>query len=218
MEGNMKTNNIMNTIFKNNLVIPNILLDNYSKLNMDEKELIFASYLMSYEKDIPFDINNFCNVLKYDIPNIMSIIASLTDKSLIEVITKNENNKLKEYIDLSLLKNKLINLIVLEEQETNDNNNSKIYKKIEQEFGRTLSPIECETIKYWLDSKISEELIEEALKEAVLNEVNKLKYIDKILVEWNKKGYKNRLDIKRKKNKDEDNLNIFDYDWLDLDE
>ena len=67
----MKTNNIMNTIFKNNLVIPNILLDNYSKLNMDEKELIFASYLMSYEKDIPFDINNFCNVLKYDITTLM---------------------------------------------------------------------------------------------------------------------------------------------------
>ena len=150
----------------------------------------------------------------------MSIIASLTDKSLIEVITKNENNKLKEYIDISLLKNKLISLIVLEEQETNNNNNdnSKIYKKIEQEFGRTLSPIECETIKYWLDSKISEELIEEALKEAILNGVNNLKYIDKILVEWNKKGYKNRLDIKRKKTKDEDNLDIFDYDWLDLDE
>lgn len=216
----MKTNNIMNTIFKNNLVIPNILLENYSKLNMDEKELIFASYLMSYEKDIPFDINNFCKALKYDIPSLMSIIASLTDKSLIEVITKNENNKLKEYIDISLLKNKLISLIVLEEQETNNNNNdnSKIYKKIEQEFGRTLSPIECETIKYWLDSKISEELIEEALKEAVLNGVNNLKYIDKILVEWNKKGYKNKLDIKRKKTKDEDNLDIFDYDWLDLDE
>ena len=216
----MKTNNIMNTIFKNNLVIPNILLENYFKLNMDEKELIFASYLMSYNKDIPFDINSFCNALKYDIPSLMSIIASLTDKSLIEVITKNENNKLKEYIDISLLKNKLISLIVLEEQETNNNNNdnSKIYKKIEQEFGRTLSPIECETIKYWLDSKISEELIEEALKEAVLNGVNNLKYIDKILVEWNKKGYKNRLDIKRKKTKDEDNIDIFDYDWLDLDE
>ncbi len=214
----MKTDNIMNTIFKNNLVIPNILLENYSKLNMNEKELIFASYLMSYEKDIPFDVNSFCNVLKYSIPNLMDIIASLTDKSLIEVITKNENNKLKDYIDISLLKNKLISLII-QEQETNDNNdNSKIYKKIEQEFGRTLSPIECETIKYWLDSKISEELIEEALKEAVLNGVNNLKYIDKILVEWNKKGYKNKLDIKRKKNKDEDSLDIFDYDWLDLDE
>lgn len=216
----MKTNSIMNTIFKNNLVIPNVLLENYSKLNMDEKELIFVSYLMSYEKDIPFDINSFCDVLKYKVPDLMGIIASLTDKSLIEVVTKNENNKLKEYIDISLLKNKLIGLLVLEEQDANNgnNDNSKIYKKIEQEFGRMLSPIECETIKYWLDSKISEELIEEALKEAVLNGVNNLKYIDKILVEWNKKGYKNRLDIKRKKSKDEDNLDIFEYDWLDLDE
>lgn len=210
----MKTKNIMNTIFKNNLVIPNILLENYSKLNMDEKELIFISYLMSYDKDIIFDINSFSNALKFDIPTLMNIIGSLTDKSLIEVITKNENNKLKEYIDISLIKNKLINL-TLEEEPNNDN--SKIYKKIENEFGRMLSPIECETIKYWLDSKISEELIEEALKEAVLNGVNNLKYIDKILVEWNKKGYKNRLDIKRKKDNNE-NIDLFEYDWLDIDE
>lgn len=210
----MKTKNIMNTIFKNNLVIPNILLENYTKLNMDEKELIFISYLMSYDKDIIFDINSFSNALKFDIPTLMNIIGSLTDKSLIEVITKNENNKLKEYIDISLIKNKLINL-TLEEEPNNDN--SKIYKKIENEFGRMLSPIECETIKYWLDSKISEELIEEALKEAVLNGVNNLKYIDKILVEWNKKGYKNRLDIKRKKDNNE-NIDLFEYDWLDIDE
>lgn len=210
----MKTKNIMNTIFKNNLVIPNILLENYTKLNMDEKELIFISYLMSYDKDIIFDINSFSNALKFDIPTLMNIIGSLTDKSLIEVITKNENNKLKEYIDISLIKNKLINL-TLEEEPNNDN--SKIYKKIENEFGRMLSPIECETIKYWLDSKISEELIEEALKEAILNGVNNLKYIDKILVEWNKKGYKNRLDIKRKKDNNE-NIDLFEYDWLDIDE
>lgn len=211
----MKTKNIMDTIFKNSLIIPNILLENYIKLNMDEKELIFISYLMSYDKDIAFDINCFSNALKYDAPTLMNIIGSLTDKSLIEVITKNENNKLKEYIDISLLKNKLISLILLEEEPNNDN--SKIYKKIETEFGRMLSPIECETIKYWLDSKINEELIEEALKEAVLNGVNNLKYIDKILVEWNKKGYKNRLDIKRKKDNN-DNVDLFEYDWLDIDE
>ena len=53
-------------------------------------------------------------------------------------------------------------------------------------------------------------------KEAVYNGVNNLRYIDKILFEWNKKGYKKSEDIVRSKNsKDDDYIEeIYDYDWL----
>jgi len=46
-------------------------------------------------------------------------------------------------------------------------------------------------------------LIKEALKEAVLNGVNNLKYIDKILYEWCKKGYKKAQDVHKKTKKQE---------------
>ena len=94
---------------------------------------------------------------------------------------------------------------------------SKIYNIIEAELGRTLSPIEYETIGEWLESNISEELIKEALKEAVLNGVGNLKYIDKILHEWTKKGYKKASDIKKRKKYEEIQEDLFDYDWLDED-
>ena len=90
-----------------------------------------------------------------------------------------------------------------------------VYSTIEKEFGRTLSPIECETIKGWIDSNISSDLIKEALKEAVLNGVTNLKYIDKILYEWGKKGYTKASDIKKKNTKKEEEVKLFDYDWLD---
>ena len=55
----------------------------------------------------------------------------------------------------------------------------------------------------------------EALKEAILNGVNNLKYIDRILYEWNKKGYKKPSDVVKKRQVKEEKIDLFDYDWLD---
>ena len=63
--------------------------------------------------------------------------------------------------------------------------------------------------------RISEDLIKEALKEAILNGVNNLKYIDRILYEWNKKGYKKPSDVVKKRQVKEEKIDLFDYDWLD---
>ena len=65
-----------------------------------------------------------------------------------------------------------------------------------------------------MESDISEELIKEALKEAILSGVHNLRYIDKILMEWTKKGYKDASDIKRKPEKEDKIEEIYDYDWL----
>lgn len=57
------------------------------------------------------------------------------------------------------------------------NNNIDIYNYIEQNFGRTLSPIELEQISEWEDN----DLTRYAVKQAVLNGVYSFKYVDKIL-------------------------------------
>ena len=105
--------------------------------------------------------------------------------------------------------------MLIEGSSLNDQEHSDIYKVIETELGRTLSPIEYETIARWLNASVSEELIKEALKEAVLNGVRNLKYIDKIIYEWTKKGYKKASDVRRKPIKEEKNIELFEYDWLD---
>ena len=62
-----------------------------------------------------------------------------------------------------------------------------------------------------------QEIIIEALKEAVYNNVNNLRYIDKILSEWDKKGIKNIDDIEndRKNFKKKDKKELIDYNWLE---
>ena len=76
--------------------------------------------------------------------------------------------------------------------------------------------MEYEIISGWIESGISNDLILAALKETVFNGVNNLRYVDKILYEWNKKGIKNSSDISKieKQKEDEKQEECYEYDWL----
>ena len=77
----------------------------------------------------------------------------------------------------------------------NGNGNVNVYEYTEEQFGRTLASAEIELIKSW---DYSEEIIKLAVDETVLNQVNSIKYTDKILYEWDKQGLKSVNDIKSK--------------------
>ena len=57
-----------------------------------------------------------------------------------------------------------------------------IYIYIEQNFGRTLNPIEYEVIAHWEDN----DLTRYAIKEAVLKGIYNIKYIDTVLSNYEK--------------------------------
>ena len=77
----------------------------------------------------------------------------------------------------------------------NVNVNVNVYEYTQKQFGRTLAPAELELIKSW---NYSEEIIKLAVDETVLNQVNNIKYTDKILYEWEKQGLKTVNDIEDK--------------------
>ena len=116
---------------------------------------------------------------------------------------------------------------MVEEENEKSNYQSNIFEVVEKEFGRTLSPMEYEIIKAWLDNDMSEDLIKEAIKEATFNGVSNLRYIDKILYEWGKQGIKTVKDVednrhKRAQRREEEadsniDLDIVDWDWFDDD-
>ena len=73
---------------------------------------------------------------------------------------------------------------------------------IEKEFGRPISSYEIQMIKSWIDKdEYSYDLILAALKEAVLNQVFTLKYMDKILLTWQRKGFKTVQQVIQDKNR-----------------
>lgn len=218
----MKNKKMLDILKTKNIVIPLYLYKCYSKLNIGLDEFIFLMYLYNQGESVLFNPNIISNDLGIDIKKVMLLINNLTDAKLINLeVVKNEKNITEEYISLSFFYEK-INLLILDEINNDDEIDESIFSTIEREFGRTLSPIEYEIVKAWLDSGISIDLIKEALKEATFNGVSNLRYIDKILYEWGKKGIKtpsdvdkNRVEHQEKKN---EKLEVFEYNWLEDDE
>ena len=115
------------------------------------------------------------------------------------------------------------NMLTMEKiEEQKEEIKSDIFSEFEKEFKRPISSMEYEIINAWLEKGYTEELIRGALKEAVYNGVSNLRYIDKILYEWSKKGFNNMNDVNRHLEKrDEEKIDrkeLFDYNWLDDEE
>ena len=113
--------------------------------------------------------------------------------------------------------------ILLEEKENvrKEEDKQNIFDMFQHELGRNISPMEYEIINAWLEKDFSEELILGALKEAVYNGVSSLRYIDKILYEWQKKGYHTLKEVNEgltKKNEKKAPVELFDYNWLEDEE
>ena len=210
-------NNILNLLQDKPIVVPKILFNNYKRLNITEEELIVIMLIISLGNKIEYNPDIFVQELNMEKYRIMEIINSLMEKNLLSLDMEKNGRKINEYITLSLLYNKLLNLVIDVKDDNNVKIDDSIFTIFENELGRTLSPMEYEQIKEWKTTYKNEELISLALKEAVINGVSSFRYIDKILDDWNRKGYKNKEDIIKDKSnyrKKKNNIEAFDMDWL----
>ena len=202
------------------ILVPRVLFNYYKKLDITEEELIVLISILNLGDKIVYDPNFFTKEIDMDKYKAMQLITDLAEKGIIELkVENNTSGKKEDYIYLEPLYNKMLNLLIDLELGTNKVIDSNIFAAFEQELGRTISAMEVEIIKEWLHDGISVELIKEALKEAILNNVRNLKYIERILFSWRQKGFKTKEDIlKDKKNfrkpvkKVEQ---IYDYNWLE---
>lgn len=207
---------VLNILKNGTLTIPRLLLTNYKNFQINELDVIILIYLLNEKEAIfnPIKISEDLNLNKNEV--LMSI-EELTNKDLIKIELKKINNIHEEYLNFEPFYTKLGYMVVNEEEiKAEDSNN--IFSVFESEFGRTLSPIEYQIINGWIEDQLSEDMIIEALKEATYNGVSNLRYIDKILYEWRKKGYHSKDDIEKNRNnfnKKEVKKEMFDYNWLD---
>ena len=203
------TGKIIDLIKDGNITFPKLLLNNYKKLKITEKELILIIYLINNNE---FDPERISKDLDIKVADTLKLIDSLSKKDILKiVITK--DTVCEEYINLDELYNKLALLLINKQNESVSN----IYDKFQSEFARPLSTLEYQLIGSWLDNNFSEELIEEALKEAIYNNAPNLKYIDRILLNWQSKGIKTKEDVKKEKSQfksKKPKKEVFEYDWL----
>ena len=212
----IKLNELLKT---KTITIPLYVLKMYKEFNLSSDEIIL--FLFLYDKDNEaFNPTNIFENTGLEIGKILEGMSNLNKKGLINIELKTNSLGVKEeFINLSPFFDK-VTIKAMDFLNKDNDNDDNIYNVIEEEFNRKLSPIECETIDDWKKNGYANDLIKEAVREAILNGANSLRYIDKILFEWNKKGYKNKEDVKKKNIKKETSkeVEIYTGDWLDSDE
>ena len=201
-----------------NYIISEILIKELLKYDLNIKEFLLIVYFYNAEIKI-LNISDIEEKFALSEKEILESFNSLLDKKLIAIKVEENNGKINETVCLDKIFNEMIISLKQNEKEEEKIN---VFDMIETEFARKLSPIEYEIVNTWLNENISEELIIGALKEAVYNGVKNFRYIDKIIYEWGKKGFKTMDDVqkhlKERNQKKEENKELFDYDWLDDDE
>lgn len=186
--------------------------------DMPLKEFLVLMYFVNdYQKS--FDAETISKTLNMSLEEVMDSFNNLISNQLITLTpSTDQEGRINDVISLDNYYKLIANNLNEDVQKMKEQD---VFSQVEKEFGRTLSPIECEIINGWLDTGNSEELIVGALKEATYNGVKNLRYIDKILYEWGKKGFKTMNDVTTHLKSTDDNKNnpeLFDYDWLDDDE
>jgi len=203
-----------------NLVINTLFIGQALKLNLNLNEFLILSYFDNLVNK-EFDIQQLVAFLKINENDALISFNKLIEKKFLTVVAeKNSSGKIVEKVNLD----GFYSLIVDEfKNATKENKKEDIYSIFEKEFGRPISSMEYEIINAWLDKSYTEELILGALKEAIYSGVTNLRYIDKILYEWQRKGFKNMQDVNKhvsnRNNKKDDQKveELFDYNWLDED-
>lgn len=218
----MKNERILDYIKCPSFVVPSYLFKKRDKITNSLDEFIILCYFMNIGNKFIFNPEKIANDLNYSIEEVMIKIDSLSTKHLISVdVIKDDKGIMEEYIILDLLYDKIKNILIEDINENSSETSKDIYLKIEESFGRPISSIEYEIIKSWFENGFSEELVLEALKEAVFNGVSNLRYIDSILYEWSKRGIKTVQDVEksrinhRNEKQSKEKMELFDYDWFD---
>ena len=167
-----------------------LLIENYKKFKISEVELatIFViDHLISQGN--PFVTSDLLSLkMGLDVKEIDKVLASLLKKKLMEFVTSGK----KTVTTLEPLKQKLyqeFQLFLSNESEVKKSKRvseelENIYASFEKNLGRTLSPVEISKIREWVSFGYSDEMIINALKDALANNKKSLRSVDKILLNY----------------------------------
>lgn len=209
------SNEVIYNIIKNkDYIIRPFLFKIIKEYNLSINETLLIIYLSNQEHPV-LDLKLINKITSLNNSEILEAFSTLTSKNLINTCISKDGDRVSEEISLEgIYKLAATNI----NKKINKDSEENIFSLFESEFNRKLTPMEYEFINEWINSGMSEELIKEALKEATYNGVSNLRYIDKIIYEWTKKGYKTVEDVNKNRYQKEtkkENSDFFEYNWLD---
>lgn len=185
------------TLEAGNTTVSNLILMNYKGIGLTDEEMMLILHLLRFQsigKTFP-TISELENCMSANASRITCMLQRLIRENFLAIEEQIDvkTGMRSESYSFALLYQKIANY--LEDQQTNEIEKIPEQKNLitvfEEEFGRPLSPIECENIIMWIEQDgYSEALILAALREAVISGKLFFRYVDRILYEWSRNNIK----------------------------
>ncbi len=201
-------------------IIESLFLKESLKHNISLNEFLVLMYFDN-EEEMIFDVKKVSKALFLSEKDVLSAFGSLLDKKLINLNSaKNETGQLIDKVSMESLYDDINNI---SKNNVKESKKQDFFTKFQEIYGHSLSGMDYELINAWIEHEFSEEMVLGALEEAKYNGVMTLRYIERILYEWQKKGFKNMQDVmnnlkKKDSSSNDDKLyeaNVLEYNWLD---
>ncbi len=206
-----------------------ILIDNYKSLGLSEYDVIVLLTIDNILKKEKVLITAELLALKMNIAvnEIDAILVSLTTRGFIAYDNNNDSivTTIKPTYDkiIDLFRKDVIRLAKENSDKGKQSELENIFQIMQNELGRTLSPLEIEKVREWINQGIKEEVIVECIhicqnksKKVTINQIDKaiMKYLSSRDIE--KEGYSS---VNEKWKKDvEETIKIANAKWTSRDE
>ena len=202
--------------------IPSSVFRNMGKLGITGDEVLVLIFIINMGPRVLYDPEMISKGTGINRIRVLEVINGLISKGILAIVVKKNGSskKMEEFISTDLFYEKMRGVLLGGTNRANGKREEQtdLFSMFEKEFGRTLSSMEYEIIRGWVSDDMPSDLIREALREATYNGVSNLRYIEKIILDWKKRGYKSVKDIERARErykKKNGNGDVFDYNWLD---
>jgi len=185
---------VMQLLKEGNQSLPTVFIKYYKEMGLNDQEMMLIVQILTFKqegKDFP-TIGELKDRMTADEREIIMMLQKLIQKGYLAIddhIEKDTGVRAEIY-QVDPLYEKIASIITAKHASSQKENRKlepkqNLFTIFEQEFGRPLSPIECETIAMWQDQdQYKDELIVAALREAVISNKLFIRYIDRILYEW----------------------------------
>ncbi|MFC4735858.1 DnaD domain-containing protein [Bacillus daqingensis] len=197
---------LLNLLQEKPFVLPALFFKSYKQLGLTDQEFLLTLHIHQLlEEGIKLPSPEMLSDrMSTDEHDISAILRQLLRKGLLEIKEQpgSSASMIQEEMTLQPLYRKMAEQAgqpaESESRKQSEMEEGRLFQRFEEEFGRPLSSIEMEMISMWLDEdKHSCELIQSALKEAVISSKLNFRYIDRILFEWKRKGVKTPDQVRR---------------------
>lgn len=186
------------------VAVPYSLLRNWNEIGLSSEDLIVvleivaAGQVEGKEFLTQQELGQRCHL---DALKVGECIGKLLEKNLISMgeCLDPEEGTVAAFFDLSPLWDKLSQPKTKQEPSADNEevaNGTDVFSLFEREFGRPLSGFEFDQIQQWLrEDEHPQWMVVEALKEAVFANKCSIRYIDRILYDWQRHRVRSRRDL-----------------------